>query len=141
MQEGYWDDVEEPADHHDGDYLVPTPNLGLVAFGADYAYEVHMVRTPDTNGNFGLSFLDGGLGVAFMVGEVQRWGPDQLGTPAFVLYDRGEPYLERKRIPRVYPMVDINGALRFNFGDRAVLRIEGGLHTLIYYGATFGIMF
>jgi hypothetical protein len=38
-------------------------------------------------------------------------------------------------------MVDVNAGLKFNFGDRAVLRLEGGLHTLIYYGATLGIKF
>ena len=39
------------------------------------------------------------------------------------------------------PLVDINAGLRFNFGDRVVLRAEGGLHTFVYYGATLGIMF
>jgi hypothetical protein len=38
-------------------------------------------------------------------------------------------------------MIDINAGLRFNFGDRFVLRVEGGLHTMLYYGATAGIMF
>ena len=147
MGEGYWDDVEEEVGfphgfHYDGDYLVPSKNLGLVSFGADYAYEVHIVRTEDTNGKFGMSFLvGGGLGVAFMVGEVRRWGPDAAGTPSYVRYDAGLADDGPKDMPRVYPMVDINASLRFNFVDRVVLRIEGGLHTLVYYGATLGVMF
>ena len=64
-----------------------------------------------------------------------------MGNPAYKLYLEGEPPEGDKRIPPVYPMVDINTGLRFNFGDRAVLRIEGGLHTLVYWGGTLGIMF
>jgi hypothetical protein len=59
MQEGYWDDREEPADPLDGDFLRPSDNLGMAVFGANYAYEAHFVRTAQTNGAFGLSFLVG----------------------------------------------------------------------------------
>ncbi|MBT3222920.1 MAG: hypothetical protein HN348_27905, partial [Proteobacteria bacterium] len=143
MDEGYWDDRdEEPADHLDGDYLKPTENLGIVAFGANYGYEVHIVRTDITNGYFGLSFLvGGGLGLGVMVGGIDRWGPDANGNPSYKLYLEGEPAEGDKGIPPVYPMVDINAGLRFNFGDRAVFRLEGGLHTLVYWGGTLGIMF
>lgn len=141
LQEGYWDDREEPGDHLDGDYLVPTPNLGMAALGADYAYEVHFIRTADTNGNFGLSFLvGGGLGVGFLIGDLDRWGPEG-GVPGYTRHTEGEPPDGKKDIPKVFPMVDVNAGLRFNFGDRAVLRVEGGLHTLLYYGASLGIMF
>ncbi|TNE91982.1 MAG: hypothetical protein EP330_03235 [Deltaproteobacteria bacterium] len=142
MKEGYWDDVEEPADHGDGDYLVPTDGLGLLTFGADYAYELHFVTTAQTNGQFGLSFLvGGGLGVAAMLGHLDRWGPAG-GVPAYVRHeaDPDNPD-EEKRIPKVYPMVDINAGLRFNFGDRVVLRVEGGLHDLLYMGGSLGLMF
>jgi hypothetical protein len=39
------------------------------------------------------------------------------------------------------PMLDINFPLRFNFGDRVVMRVEIGLHDVIYDGGTLGIMF
>jgi hypothetical protein len=38
-------------------------------------------------------------------------------------------------------MVDINLSLRLNFADRAVLRFDGGVHDLIYFGTSLGIMF
>jgi hypothetical protein len=142
---GYWDDRDEPVDAStvtDGDFLAPTANLGLATFGADYAYEAHFVRTADTNGAFGLSMLvGGGLGVSYMLGSLERWGPGTDGTPAYQRFDAGAPADGDKNIPKVYPMIDINAGLRFNFGDRFVVRVEGGLHTLIYYGATAGIMF
>lgn len=147
VPEGYWDDREEPPDPTDGDFLEPTNNLGLAVFGADYAYEAHLVRTENTNGAFGLSFLvGGGLGVAYMIGDLNRWGPGNgtdcpAGTPAYVCYDAGFDPVGTKQIPKVYPMVDINAGLRFNFGDRLMLRVEGGLHSLLYYGAAVGVMF
>lgn len=142
MDTGYWDDVEEPPDHLDGDFLDPSPGFGLVTWGANYAYEAHMVRTRDTQGRFGLSFLvGGGLGMAIMTGRLDRWGPDDDGNPSYKRYLDGLPPDEDKRLPRVYPMVDVNAGLRFNFGDRVVFRAEGGLHSVVYYGATAGVMF
>lgn len=142
MTEGYWDDVEEPPNHLDGSYLDPAANFGLVAFGADFGYEVHFVRTADTNGNFGLSLMPGaGLGVAVVTGEIAEWTPDEFGNPSYILYQNGEPEDGPLRIPGVLPMVDINLALRFNFADRAVLRVETGFHDVLFYGATMGIMF
>jgi hypothetical protein len=143
MDTGYWDDVEEPGDHLDGDYLVPSPNLGLFAFGADYGYEVHIVRTDMTAGYYGLSLLvGGGLGMGVMVGSVDRWAPDEDdGTPSFQLFNEGEDANAQKRIPRVYPIVDVNAGIRMNFANRVVMRFEGGLHTLVYFGGSVGYMF
>ncbi len=148
MSHGYWDDVEEPPNHNDGDYLEPADNLGMWALGADYAHELPFVRVENTDGKFGLSFLIGaGLGVAGIVGNnpkcdgaICRWGPEgSLG--AHNRYVRGDPPDEVKRIPSILPMVDINAGLRFNFGNRVVMRVEGGLHDIIYFGGTLGIMF
>lgn len=144
MEGGYWDDREGQGsiDHRDGEYLEPTDNLGLVTIGANYAYEAHFVRTEDTNGNFGMSLLvGGGLGVGIFVGEVYYWGYAD-GDSGLVRYQNGEESDgEKPGIPPVLPMVDLNAGLRFNFGDRFVLRFEGGLHTMLYYGAALGIMF
>jgi len=146
MKAGYWDDKESPPNHQDGEFIVPTPTLGILNFGADYAYEAYFVRTSDTNGAFGLSMVvGGGLGVGFLIGQLERWTVGPNGTPAYIRYDNrydnGVAFDDYKQIPKVYPMVDINLGLRFNFADRVMLRIEGGLHTLLYGGATLGIMF
>jgi hypothetical protein len=141
MKEGYWDDVEEPADHLDGSYIVPQKNFGLVIIGADFGYEVHFIRTEDTKGAFGLSLIPGaGLGVAIMTGDLDEWEPTG-SDPAYVLHDQGSPKTDEVRIPGVLPMLDINLSLRFNFGDRVVMRWETGLHDIIYYGGSLGIMF
>lgn len=143
MEEGYWDDREGLGAevYTDGEYIVPAANLGILAFGADYGYEVHFVRTAETNGNFGLSFLvGGGLGVGIMIGTLDAW-TNEGGIESYTHYQNGDPPAGEKKIPKVYPMVDINAGLRFNFGDRVVLRFEGGLHTLIYWGGSLGIMF
>jgi hypothetical protein len=139
--DGYWDDREEPAIHTDGDYLAPTRNLGLVLLGANYAYELHMVKTMNTNGNFGMSMLvGGGLGAAILVGDLEYWRPEG-GVTAIERFEAGEPKEGDKPIPPVLPIVDLNLALRFNFGDRLVLRFEGGLQNMLYGGGSLGLMF
>ena len=140
MKEGYWDDVEEPPDHDDGDYIVPSNDLGLVSLGADYAYELHMVKTMNTNGNFGMSMLVGaGLGVGILIGDLEFWGPE--ATNGIVRFQNGEPSTGFKRMPPVFPLVDVNIALRFNFGDRFVVRLDGGLQSMLYGGGAIGLMF
>ena len=142
INSGYWDDVEEPPDHLDGDFLDPSPGFGLIAFGVNYAYEAHILRTRDTQGRFGMSFLiGGGLGMSIMTGRMDRWGPDADGNPSYKRFLDGVPPDEDKRLPPVYPMVDVNAGLRMNFADRYVMRFEGGLHSLVYFGTTAGVMF
>jgi hypothetical protein len=142
MPDGYWDDIEEPPDHLDGDYLSPSRGMGLVAFGADYAYEAHIVKNEMTDDRFALSFLvGGGLGLGALVGRLDRWGPDDNGNPSYKRYLDGLPPDDDKQVPRVYPMVDVNTGLSFDFGDRVNWRLEGGLHTLLYYGTSIGVSF
>jgi hypothetical protein len=145
VKEGYWDDRENPADHLDGEYLVPSKPFGLAGFGANYAYEGHVVRTADTKGAFGLSFLVGaGLGVTFLVGNMERWTAvyegEDAGTPAYVRYENGMESDGDKKLVPALPYIDINTGVRFNFADRVVLRFEGGLHSIFYYGMAIGIM-
>jgi hypothetical protein len=142
LTHGYWDDVEDPVDHLDGDYLAPSRALGLVTFGANYAYEAHFVRVEDTGGRFGLSMLTGGgLGLGVLAGRLDRWGPDLQGNPSYKRYLDGLPPDSDKQLPRVYPMVDINLGLRADIGSRVVVRLETGLHTLLYYGTSVGVLF
>ena len=138
---GYWDDVEDPADHADGDYVVPSKDLGLLVLGADYAYEIHMVRTAQTKGNFGLSLLVGaGIGVGVLLGDLEYWSSEG-GVPAYERFANGADPEGDKRIPKVLPVLDINVGLRFNFADRFVIRAEGGFHDMFYMGGSMGVMF
>jgi hypothetical protein len=141
LEAGYWDDIENPPDHLDGDFLAPSPAQGMVTFGANYAYEIHVLKIAATEGRFGLSFLaGGGLGLGVLTGSMSLWSPDSDGNPSYKRYLDGLPPDSDKEIPRVYPMVDMNASLRLNFGDRVVLRLEGGLHSMLYYGTALGVV-
>ena len=150
MGEGYWDDVEGDAavNHLDGDYLVPSQNLGLIAFGADYAFEVFFVRPDQTNRKFAMSLLAGaGLGVAYLFGDITQWNPcaedcGGYGNTAFERYNNDAPDDGTKRLPsRVWPLLDFNVGLRFVIAERVVLRFEGGLNDLIYGGGALSVQF
>ena len=142
---GYWDDREDPHEPTDGEYLVPTDNLGLVTLGANYAFEAHLVKLERTSNRFGWSLVvGGGLGVALRTGSMGRWSlSDENSYPAYRRFERGEPADDKKANvpPPVLPMVDINFGTRVVFGDRIVVRVEGGLHTMLYYGASVGLVF
>ena len=142
IQEGYWDDVEEPGDHEDGDWIRPD-GFGIIAVGANYGYEV--VAQPWLSFVFG-----GGLGVGVVLGELTQWNPggstensEPDCLPSAAAYERVDLCEDdgAKRVPGVVPIVDISAAVRFNFGDQANLRIEGGLHDMIYGGVAMGVVF
>lgn len=144
MKAGYWDDRDGNDNPLTGEYLEPSDSLGLITLGANYAYEAKVVHPDRTHKRFGWSLLvGGGLGVAFRTGSINRWvqGPD--GEPAYKRYQSGLPSDDQKANvpPAVLPMVDINGGMRFTFGDRLSLRFEGGLHTMVYYGTSVGLSF
>lgn len=140
--DGYWDDIESPADHLDGDYLAPSAALGIIAFGADYAYEAHLFRTSQTDGRLGMSLLvGGGVGLGVLAGRLDRWGGDAQGNPSYKRYLDGLPPDDGKDVPRVYPMVDVEAGLRFDFGSRVMLEFDGGLHTMLYYGSSVAVAF
>jgi hypothetical protein len=151
MDEGYWDDIESPDDHLDGEYFRPSDNLGLAVLGANYAYEAHIVKSASTRGKFAWSLVvGGGLGVSYRTGFVEQWVADgdceddqtSFVDPAYKVYQQGDPSCGPANFPpRVLPMVDVTAGMRFTFGDRLVLRVEGGLHTLVFYGASAGLMF
>lgn len=148
IEEGYWDDVDNPQDTLDGSWVRPE-NFGFVVAGANYAREVPAAPW--------LSFLfGGGLGVAVTTGQLTEWEPGEdpnngasdntdpaCGVAPTPAYERHEfcPDDGPVRVPPVLPMVDVTVAARFNFSDRASLRIEGGLHDALYTGAALGITF
>ena len=137
--EGYWHYAADPVG---GDYIRPAPNLGLVSFGADYAYEAPMVRAERTGGAFAMSFLVGaGLGMGILVGDIDTWTPTPDGQLAHERYARGDLPDDESQVPRVFPVVDVNVGIRFQLARRVVIRLEGGLHSAVYYGLTAGYMF
>ena len=146
LEEGYWDDVEEPAQHDDGDWVKPE-DLGLHALGFNYAHEV---EATDPGRDVWLSFLFGaGLGVGFVTGEMTTWHPGgnesvtsgcRLEDPAYLRKDTCAPD-DDKRIPGVLPIVDLTASARINFAERANLRIDAGIHDMLYVGGALGGVF
>ena len=147
LEPGYWDDIENPTNHWDGDYIVPSKNFGFFVLGADYATEIPIIRAEQTGGEFGLSFLvGGGLGLGFMSGELKRWGQGQsgepdAGEPGYTRFENGTAADGNKELPAVFPLLDINASLQFQIASRANLRLDAGLHTMLFWGASFGLLF
>ena len=90
---------------------------------------------------FGLDFTAGaGLGAIVMLGRLDRY-PGDADSPAYVKYDKGVPPNPDDQVGRFWPAIDVNLGFKLNFGDRVVMRLEGGLHTLLYAGGTLGFKF
>ncbi|MEC7949463.1 MAG: hypothetical protein VX265_17985 [Myxococcota bacterium] len=146
IEEGYWDDVEEPAEHDDGDWVKPD-GLGMHAVGFNYAHEVDAT---DAGRDVWLSFLFGaGLGAGLVTGEMTTWHPGGnssvtsgcgLEDPSYLRKDNC-PADDDKRIPRVLPIVDLTASARVNFAERANLRLDMGIHDMLYIGGAVGGVF
>lgn len=146
IEEGYWDDVEEPAQHDDGDWVRPD-DLGMHAVGFNYAHEVDAT---DPGRDVWLSFLFGaGLGVGLVTGEMTTWHPGGndsvrngcgLEDPSYLRKDYCTAD-NNKRIPRVLPIVDLTASARVNFAERANLRLDMGIHDMLYIGGAVGGVF
>jgi hypothetical protein len=145
MPAGYWDDREdlgERDDTDDGDFLSPGPNFGAVVVGVNYQADVALVKSSRTRGAFGMDLTAGaGLGVILLVGEMKRWEGQIAQTPSYEQVDRDAEPRPDSEFGRLWPAVDVNLGLRFTFAERAVVRVEGGLHTLLYFGGSVGFRF
>lgn len=142
LDDGYWDDLDD--DPTDGSWLEAN-KLGMVMIGANYASEIPFNDWLALN-------VGGGLGLGIPTGEIQEWKPgweEDLQDP-----DCGatQPSYVRAQtlgctsdgpvqLWRTFPVVDLNLGLRFKINDQASIRVEGGLHDLLYGGVAGGIVF
>lgn len=146
---GYWDDVDDEGaiDHLDGQWIVPSDDFGAVAFGADTA-RAFAVTNRDKPVWLGID-VGGGLGLAVVTGELTRWVVgynlatvdvlDPTCLPDAPAYERVGSCGDdgTVRIPSVVPMVDINVGAKLNF-PYGYVRLEGGLHDMLYWGVAGG---
>ena len=145
MSEGYWDDVEDPPNQNDGDYVKPS-GLGMVALGANYGFGIPLnPGNPDFEAAI---MIGGGLGIGFLTGELQKWDAHQDSSGVvYIAYEwynhpDGTPEPDgTTRIPGVLPLVDINMGMRFTIAQQATIRLEGGLHDMLYLGSSVGVVF
>lgn len=148
MEGSYWDDREDPPNHNDGDWLTPE-KLGIVALGADFGHE--MPLSSETK-PFWLGLrLGGGLGLAIPTGRIDQWhiGRDFSTESTNACMPQGAAW-ERKDqcdpdeqlgLPPVAPVLDLDFALRLHLGESGLLRIDTGLHNMVYFGVAGGAVF
>jgi len=148
-QEGYWDDREDTKpDHGDGDWLAPT-KLGMVAVGANFGREF-AVTNADNDVWLGF-LLSGGFGLGILTGRVDQWkpgfstdleAPPDCGAamPAYNRKDVCDPDSALK-LPPVAPVIDLTLGWRLNISETANVRIEAGLHDMIFVGGGAGAVF
>jgi hypothetical protein len=142
IDEGYWDDVDQPPDPNDGDWIRPD-GLGALIIGANYGHEIYAL--PWWSFIFG-----GGVGIGGVLGDLTAWSPGPSPgnaeegclseSPAYYRKDYCPPD-GVKRIPKVIPMVDVTASTKVHFGDQANLRFDIGLHNMLYMGTAFGAVF
>ena len=150
MDEGYWNDREEPAEHDDGDWVRPN-GFGMHVLGFNIANEVPL---SDPNEEVWVSFLiGGGLGAGLVVGELETWHPgsnDAANANSECGAD-GPAYQRRELCPDapddskslspVLPVIDLTASFRVNFASRASMRLDFGIHDMLYVGGTVGGVF
>ena len=149
IDDGYWDDTEQPPDHLDGDW-VTAEGLGMFALGANYAHEIAL--TPSGRDVWlGLHF-GGGLGLGFTTGKLVQWHPG-AGLAPNLVNEISEPDCQPNNIapdrldcaaddewrpPPVLPIIDITLGWRLHIADHAHVRFDAGLHNLLYVGFAGG---
>lgn len=148
IDDGYWDDVEEPADHYDGQWIAPSNAFGLIAVGANAGKDIPM--TDDTK-DVWLDFsVSGGLGVGAVTGKLTRWRAgdnytsdpvtDVTCLPDSMATDRKDSCGDDGEVslPPVVPLVDLNLGFQVHFTENVYLRLEGGLHDMLFAGGALG---
>ncbi len=146
IKEGYWDDVEKPADHDDGDWIKPS-GFGIHAFGANYAQELQV--SSSERAVWVSMLFSAGLGAGIVSGQLTSWHPGGNETITNQCL-RDAPAYERKdtcpadedvRLPGLIPILDLTMSARVNFADRATARLDVGLHNMFYVGTAVGTVF
>lgn len=149
MDAGYWDDRDDGAqDMNDGDWMAPT-NLGVVALGFNAGHEVEV---SDASKDVWVGFRLGmGLGLGILTGRIDQWHPGATFSteptnncqPDLFAVDRAEvcPADEEFNLPPVGPILDLDLAWRFHFAQTGILRLDAGIHDMLFFGVGAGAVF
>ncbi len=149
MDEGYWDDRDDGVqEQEDGDWMAPS-GLGMVALGANFGHEFEVT---DSAKDVWVGFrLGGGLGLGIPTGSIDQWHPGASFSteptnncePDLHAIDRHDvcPADTTLNLPPVLPVLDLDLAWRFHFNDTGILRIDAGIHDLLFFGVAGGAVF
>lgn len=148
MGDGFWDDVEDPADHLDGYWIEPTGAFGMIALGANAGKEV---RITNEDKKVWLGFVvNGGLGLGITTGNLVHWRAgdslisdpvaDATCLPDSPAYDRHDDCGDdgNLNLPPVLPLLDLNLGLKLNFAEHGYVRLEGSFHDMFAFGGAAG---
>ncbi len=144
LEEGYWDDHDNPVDGRDGDWLRPNKGFGGLAVAFNAFYDAPIVDGSQTRNQFDLWFyVGGGIGIVGIVGTMDQWELDPVsGTPAYLKAQRGdEPDGTLKLGSPVWPMVDFEMGFKMLIAEHVVLKLGGGLHDGLQVGGSLGARF
>lgn len=141
---GYWDDFDDDGEHGDGDWIAPN-GVSMWLLGANFGHEV-MLTEPGTQVGFSMLF-GAGIGFGLLRGDIDRWmngsSPDLEGNTC----DVASPAYARKdtcavdqvvKLPPVGGVIDATISGRLNFNHQANLRLDLGLHNMLYVGGALG---
>ncbi len=147
VEDGYWDDVDDGSDvdHDDGYWISPSDDFGMWALGVNTGRDFPLSSNQKPVW-LGLH-LSGGLGVGLVTGELTQWVAFDSAdvTVADPTCGVDEPAYNRTdcaddgtvRVPKVLPLIDGNLGLKLSF-PYGYVRLEGGLHDMLYWGVSGG---
>lgn len=144
MKDGYWDDVESPEDHTDGDWLAPD-KLGLWNFGVNYANEIGI--TSSAAPVWLSASIGAGIGLGIRTGSITVWHPGY--HPDTVDPDCGYEDMapdrvdvcvsdEQIKLPGVVPILDVTVGPKLHITEHAMVRLDLGIHDVLYIGGAAG---
>lgn len=145
FEAGYWDDAESPADHDDGDWLAPQKGLGLWNLGVNLAHEIRLSPTSAPVW-VGLA-LGAGVGFGVGTGSITMWHPgyhpatvDPTCGPLDIAPERQSRCAPDGdvRLPGLVPVVDLTIGPVVHIAEHAMVRLDFGIHDLLYYGIAGG---
>jgi hypothetical protein len=149
MDAGYWDDRESPPEHEDGDWLDPQDGLGAWALGVNYAHELPLT---DTEKPVWMSLMfGGGIGLGFVTGGIDRWHAglnpavtNGCGVAQAALAPERQgvcPADSEVELPGVVPILDFTASARVHIVEHGSVRLDLGLHDVLYIGTAVGASF
>lgn len=145
LDAGYWDDVESPPNHIDGDWLEPEKGLGMWAFGPSYLHDIPL--SSNEKPVWVALHVGGGIGLGIATGEITVWHAgfhseslDPTCLPESAAVERHGACASdgEVNLPNVLPILDITVGPKLHVTEHAMVRLDLGFHDALYAGVAGG---